>query len=429
MGHWTEQHWESTIESGMPRSARRSGTYLSYQPDPLLEGPLVLSPEHERLVASAERAVRAVAGDANDLAGVARFLLRSEAIASSRIEGIAPSVKQVAVAELGGEEPTLNVKEMAQLVANNIVVVERARTELVQAETIEVEHLTKLQSALLSDKPSTHGLRRVQNWIGHSDSPLDATFVPPPPEIVPTLMEDLVAYLATASHAPIVQAALAHAQFETIHPFIDGNGRVGRSLIHTVFTRRGLTPGAVLPVSMVLSTLRDEYIAGLTSYRHVGEVGSPEYHEGRARWILVFASAVKEAAKQASDLGTSLADLRSEWAERHQAYRTHEGRTRSLRSDSATSLILRDLPSTPVLTSATVQRIHGVSAQAASNALDELCNAGILRSSRSGKSTLYQCDDVLDLVTLAERRLASTRFDTRISRPTKPVPALPTQDR
>lgn len=83
--------------------------------------------------------------------------------------------------------------------------------------------------------------------------PLDADFVPPAPERVGPLMDDLVAYLNGASHSPVVHAAPAHAQFETIHRFTDGNGRVGRALIHTVLTRRGLTTEAVLPVSLVLS--------------------------------------------------------------------------------------------------------------------------------------------------------------------------------
>ena len=90
---------------------------------------------------------------------------------------------------------------------------------------------------------------------------------------------------------------------------------------------------------------------------------------------------------------------------------------------------LRDLPSTPVLTSTSVRRIYDVSAQAASTALEELCSAGILRRSRRQRIVLYQCDDVLDLVTLAERRLASTRFDTRVSTPTKPVPAYLAEQR
>jgi len=86
---------------------------------------------------------------------------------------------------------------------------------------------------------------------GTSYHPIEADFVPPPPDLVPGLIEDLLRYLNGATHAPLIQAALIHAQFETIHPFTDGNGRVGRALIHTVLTRRGLLPGMVLPTSAV----------------------------------------------------------------------------------------------------------------------------------------------------------------------------------
>lgn len=106
-----------------------------------------------------------------------------------------------------------------------------------------------------------HGLREVQNWIGGNDwNPLDAQFVPPPPHHVEALMDDLVSYMNGGVHAPLVQAALVHSQFETIRPYTDGNGRVGRALIHTVLTRRGLTPSAVLPVSLVLLTRSDAYL-------------------------------------------------------------------------------------------------------------------------------------------------------------------------
>lgn len=178
-------------------------------------------------------------------------------------------------------------------------------------------------------------------------------------------MNDLIAYLNGASHSPIVQAALVHAQFETIHPFTDGNGRVGRALIHTVLTRRGLTPEAVLPVSLVLSTLRDDYVRGLTTYRHGDAVGSDAAHASRAAWIEVFASAVSTAAGQAAHLAVDLAALRADWEERLAASRARQGKVRGVRRDSATALILRDLPATPVLTSTTVQRIYGVSHVAA----------------------------------------------------------------
>ncbi|WP_342373513.1 Fic family protein [Propioniciclava soli] len=424
MATWDEDYWTSTIESGLPRRDRRSGAYLAYVPDQLQETPLLLPPGVDATVATAEQAVRTLAGDARDLAGIARFLLRSEAIASSRIEGIAPGVQGVALAELGTHESVPDVSAQARLVANNMTVLQDARTTLASTPAVTLGHVIDLHAALLPDEPHHHGVRSVQNWIGGSNHhPLDADFVPPAPQRVASSMNDLVAYLNGASHSPIVQAALVHAQFETIHPFTDGNGRVGRALIHTVLTRRGLTPEAVLPVSLVLSTLREDYVRGLTSYRHSDAVDSAPAHAARAAWIEVFVSAVSTAAEQAARLAVDLVSLRTEWEERLAASRARQGKVRGVRSDSATALILRDLPATPVLTSTTVQRIYGVSHVAADRALAELVDGNVLAVHGRRGVRYYQAFDVLDLITGAERRLASTRFDTRTSPPIRPVPA------
>lgn len=418
--------WASSIESGLPRRDRHSGAYWPYVPDMLLQSPLLLPPDLDQAVSRAEKALHGLAGNTRDLAGIARFLLRSEAIASSRIEGIAPSVHQVALAELGAQERVPDVSAQAHLVANNMTVLHEARTALVEAPAVTIEHLHDLHSALLPDQPEHHGIRKVQNWIGGSSyHPLEAEFIPPAPERVPPLLEDLIGYLNGAAHSPIIQAGLTHAQFETIHPFTDGNGRVGRALIHTVLTRRGLTTEAVLPVSLVLSTLRDAYVDGLTAYRHSDEVGSPGFHAAQSAWLRVFADAVLIATEHAERLAAELADLRIEWEDQLVRARAEQGKTRGVRSDSATALILRDLPATPVLTSGTVQRIHGVSHVAADRALAELVAAGIVRQHERRGIRYFQAPDVLDLVTMAERRLASTQFDTRVSQPVRPVPALP----
>lgn len=427
MAHWESHFWESSLESGVPRRDRRSGQYFSYVPDPLLAAPLVLPPALDELVGKAERSVQRIGSEAAyDLAGISRFLLRSEAIASSRIEGIAPSAGQVALAELSDHEPVADVSAQARLVANNMTVVRDARQRLVEADKVTVDHIVELHRALLPDDEGLHGLRRVQNWIGGSDyHPIDADFVPPVAEAVPGLLDDLVTYMNGAAHSPIVQAALTHAQFETIHPFTDGNGRVGRALIHTVLTRRGLTTHSVLPVSLVLATLRDAYVGGLTDYRHAGDVGSEVFHQARASWVEVFTNAVLTATQQAAALASELESLRQEWGERLLQARSRAGKERALRSDSASALILRDLSGSPVLTSATVQRIHGVSHVAAGRGLDELADAGILEATVRGGRNYYRAPELLNLITSAERRLASTKFDTRVSPPARPVPAAP----
>lgn len=424
MAGWITQHWESSVASGLPRRDRASGPYRAYRPDLLTQGALLLPIQLSEKAAAAEANIRALTGNLHDLVGIARFLLRAEAIASSRIEGVAPAARQVAMAELGANEHVPNISNQAQLVANNMTILETARQQLVQSPRIEVKHLVGLQAALLADQPNQHGLRTVQNWIGGSNyHPLTADFVPPPPEFVPELLDDLATYMNGAPHSGIIQAALVHAQFETIHPFIDGNGRVGRALIHTVLTRRGLTPQAILPISQVLATFSEQYVAGLTAFRHSADLNSDEFHAARAAWISVFLEAVTAACEQATQLGRELAELRKSWDQRLSQARTDAGLQRSIRKTSATARVLHDLAATPVLSAQTVQRIHSVSAQAANQALDELATAKILTMRKRGRTAYFQALEVLELVDDAERRLASTRFNTRISAPNHPVPA------
>lgn len=428
MAHWEDAFWRSDVVSGVSRRDRRSGSYRRYVPDRLTEIPLLVDADLDLLISRAERAVMGVTvGDgAADLAQLSRFLLRSEAIASSQIEGIAPSARQVALAELAQDEDLAGFSAQAELVARNMTMVAQATTQLASADRVDAGSIVALHDALLRDDPQHHGLRTVQNWIGGSYlHPLDADFVPPDPRQVPSLMADLVQYLNGAAHSPIIQAALVHAQFETIHPFTDGNGRVGRALIHTVLTRRGLTSAAILPISLVLATFSDEYVRALSRYRYEAPVGSPQAASGRRSWLEEFATTVLRATEQAERLRADVAMIRQDWTDQLEAHRSQHG-LRRLRSDSATARILADLPGTPVLTAATVRRIHGVSPMAANHALTELEEAGILESHAAGRGRrAYLATTVLDLITLTERRLASTRFDTRASDPNRPVPAPP----
>jgi len=428
MSEWAEALWTSSVESGVPRRDRREGPYRRFVPDRLERLPLAIAGDLARMAARTERAVRALdepGGEA--LASIARFLLRSEAIASSRIEGLAPSPQQVALAELGQQESVRGVSEQARLVANNMTVVRGATTRLVESEEVRVEDIVDLHRSLLPDEPRHHGLRTVQNWIGGSDwHPIGADFVPPAPDDVPGLMEDLVDYLNGAAHAPLIQAAIVHAQFETIHPFTDGNGRVGRALIHTVLSRRGLTSTAVLPISLVLATLSERYVGGLTAFRHACPPSSAEAAAGVQDWLATFVDAALLAADESARLVSEVELLRLEWLERVATYRSAAGVRETPRADSATAKLLRLLPEAPVLTTATVRRILGVSNPSAITALEELKNAEVLVPRRIERGTsAYVATEVLDLVTMAERRLASTKFDTRTSPPVRPVPALP----
>ncbi|WP_208759106.1 Fic family protein [Microbispora triticiradicis] len=432
MAGYVEASWPMAWAAPSKRE-KRGGLYRPYRPDPLVGRPLLMPAGIAEEAAAVERFVRRLiahpAGHGID--GLARFLLRSEAIASSRIEGLQASPQQVALAELADQDTGVSkgFTATARLVANNVTALRHAVTDLVTVDAVSVARIIALHQALLPEERH-HGLREVQNWVGGSEwHPLDAEFVPPPPEDVPSLLEDLSSYMNGAEHAAIVQAALVHAQFETIHPFTDGNGRVGRALIHTVLTRRGLTPSAILPISLVLLTRSDEYVSGLMAYRYAGDSTSAEAQAAVGAWLRTFLAATRTAAEQAEKFADELSRLHEEWVERHHRFRESQGLRAAPRSDSAVARLLDLLPAVPVVTARTVERLLAVTHPAARQALEELAGAGILHPKQVERNARgYLAREVFDLLTLTERRLASTRWDTRDSAPRRVVPARPQRD-
>lgn len=428
MGIFTEAKWEA--DPTLPgRANRRGGSYWYYLPDRLTTLQVLISPQLSEEIAAVERRVLALAqaDGITELEDLSRFLLRSEAIASSQIEGIAPAAKQVALAEIGEAEDIRGISDAAKLVARNMTVVREASDRLARSQGVAITDLEQLQKALLGADHPAVGIRTVQNWVGTSNyHPIGAEYVPPAPRLVPDLLEDLLSYLNGATHGPLVQAALVHAQFESIHPFVDGNGRVGRALIHTVLTRRGLTSSRLLPVSLVLATFREQYVAALNDLRFEGSPEAPENARRIAEWIRIFSRAVDEAVTQAEDLRAQLLLLAEQWRGQLEAFRAANNYTRALRSDSGVARILGRLAGTPVLTVKTASQIYGLSVQNASEALTQLADAGIFstRSIARG-TTAFIANEVLDLVTLSERKLASTQFDTRVSKPVRQVPRFP----
>jgi Fic family protein len=424
-----DDEWEASFD-GPTKTARRGGRFQPYLPDMLAARPLTFDPELARHAHEVEAGVRQLATSprSRSLEGLARFLLRSEALASSKIEGLQVSAQQVALAELAGSDDsvTRGFTKNAALVANNITTLRQATTALASSSAIDVPAIDALHRALLPDEKH-QGLRTVQNWIGGNDwNPLDAEFVPPPVQYVEPLMDDLCAYLGGGVHAPLVQAGLVHAQFETIHPYTDGNGRVGRALIHTVLVRRGLTPAAVLPISLVLLTRSQAYIEGLNSYRYRGSAISPDARSGVSSWLSTFLDAASAATEQADKFSQAVEELTEQWQERLADYRTSQGTRGQPRADSAQAKMLFALPEIPVLTTRTAQRALGVSFPAARAALEEFAEAKILSRKQVDRGTTgYLANEVFDLLTFAERELASTQWDTRESKPVRAVPARP----
>lgn len=247
-------------------------------------------------------------------------------------------------------------------------------------------------------------------------SPCTAEYVPPPPELVQELLEDLCAYASSEEHPALMQAALVHAQFETIHPFVDGNGRTGRALIHVVLRRRGLAPAFVPPVSLVLATHADRYVAGLMAFRYDAAADSAAAHRAMTAWLDLFLADMSRACADASGFADALEQLEQQW-------RSKVGR---VRRGSSTDLLLSALAGAPVLTVQTAAALVDRSVTKVNDAIRKLVEAGVLRQTTVGRrNRAFEAPDLLAAVTSFERALASPVGNTHQAPPARPVPARP----
>lgn len=413
------RRWESD-PSGLTRRDRRPCVYGVYLPDPLVGRRFALDGDVAADVADAEAALirlNAAGGALADTEALARLLLRAESVASSRIEGLEVGGRRLLRADAArrlGEDPR---DVTAMEVLGNIDAMVWGVETIAPTTTVTVDVLLELHRRLLAGtRLEEHGgrIRDVQNWVGGSDyNPCSAAFVPPPPEIVAELLADLCAFCNDDALPALAQAAIAHAQFETIHPFVDGNGRTGRALLHLVLRRRGLALRALPPVSLVLATWSRDYIAGLTATRYAGPPDSPEAHEGINHWIALFASACRRAVEDASHFEERVRVLQESWRER----------LGNVRRDSAAHLLIGALPAAPVLNTSTAAELIGRSFEATSNGISRLVDAGVLVQVTVGRrNRAFEAPELIDAFTALERQLASPEGDTRVSEPARRVP-------
>ena len=330
---------------------------------------------------------RLAAAEADAVAAVSRFdsdaasallpftplLLRSESSASSRIERLTVSARRLMEAELF-ETGRGNA---ALVVANT-----RAMTAAASIRPpLSLDSLLSMHRALLeSSAPDDAGaLRREPVWIGGSElSPAGALFVPPRHERVPEALEDLFAFTRRTDLPPLTRAAIAHAHFETIHPFVDGNGRTGRALIHVLLSWAGLTPHAPLPLSAVLLADVDSYFRSLDAYRR----GEP----------LVIVELFIGAAARAAALGRSAG---------RRIGRTVEAMLERSpgRAGTPDRAIIELLARRPVLDAGSAATAVGVSEAAARRSLERLEAAGLLRGYLIGPHRrAWRSPEILDLM-------------------------------
>ncbi len=385
-GQLLERTWEWQPHLHAPKRFRRACRYQAFVPDPLRGLSLSLDGSVAGTVSEAEQAVLALNARAKPaLAPLARLLLRTESIASSKIEGLQVGVRQLARAEVGTDTGR-RASRTALEVLGNIDAMQLAIEQAVSTQEIQVGHIVEIHRTLMASAPNAHiagVIRTDQNWIGGNDyNPCGADFVPPPPEFVADLLEDLCVAVADQSLPPLVQAALVHAQFETIHPFADGNGRTGRALIHVILRRRGIAAAYVPPISVRLATNRRAHIGGLTEFR-----------SGRLdEWIERFAHATGYAAELAASYLDAVSRLMTEW-------RRRLSQGPAPRSDAAAWAVIEVLPAHPVLTAPTAVAATGRSKAAIHLAVDQLAEAGVLIPlSASARNRSWEAAGLVDLL-------------------------------
>ncbi|MFW3386041.1 UNVERIFIED_CONTAM: Fic family protein [Kocuria sp. CPCC 205274] len=303
-------------------------------------------------------------------APLAAVLLRSESASSSQIENVTAGAKALALATVG-ERTGPN----AQMVAANVTAMQAAAA---MAGELSLDSVRAAHAALMAGQHRlTPGRFRTSPvWVGAgAPTPHTASFVPPHAERVPGAMKDLLAYCARTDAPVLPHAAIAHAQFETIHPFADGNGRTGRVLVHALLRAAGATRRMTVPVSAGLLTDTASYFEALTAYRE----GDP------VPIVVRFTDAALTGVVHGRALAEELTGTCARW----------QGAV-TARRDAAVWRVLPLLVRQPAITVRWVQDHAGVSQPAAQRAVDQLLEAGIVTpSSANRRNRVWIAEDVI----------------------------------
>lgn len=301
------------------------------------------------------------------------LLLRSESAASSQIEHLTSSVRNVALAELSDDAP-----HNAKIISGNVAAM---RTALRHPGALDTEAILAIHKALMSSVHASFAgsFREEPVWIGgDSISPHGALFVPPTYTRLPALLGDFVLFCKRDDIHPIAKAAIAHAQFETLHPFVDGNGRTGRTLLHKILRDEDVLSHATLPVSAGLLHNISAYMDAIAAYQG----GNP----------LAVIEQVLDALDVALMIGElvsrNLDEVFASWAERI-----------SERKNAAIWKLPALLAEQPVISAAYVSEKLSITTRAASSMIAKAQQYGILRPAGAGaRSVYYQSDDLISIL-------------------------------
>lgn len=351
------------------RFVRQVAGYVAFEPAPLPPvPPVVLDAALQRLLSAADLALGRLDGAISVLPHPDRFVLmyvRKEAVLSSRIEGTRSTLRDLVAAE--ADLAPAGTPDDVEEVRNYVAALNHGLAQLAELP-VSVRLIREIHAKLLANVRGGHlrpgELRTSQNWIGPPGSSLNsASFVPPPPHLLGPALGDLERWLHTDDDLPaLVRVGLAHVQFETIHPFLDGNGRVGRLLITFLLTERGILRAPVLYLSDWFQSQRFEYYARLQAVHEQGD------WEG---WLRFFLTGVATVAAGATATARAVLALR----EAHRALLVED----LGRATAGGLRLLEALYQHPLVTVASAAEVSGLSRPAAATLVDRLVGLGLLR--------------------------------------------------
>lgn len=339
---------------------------FAFVPHPLPpEPPLVWDASLQRKAQQAGIAIGRLSAATSHLPDAQVFLysyIRKEAVLSSQIEGTQSSLSELLLFEneMAAGVPLDDVTE----VSNYVAAMEHGLKRLAEGFPLSLRLLREVHAVLLAkgrgSEKQPGEFRTSQNWIGGS-RPGNAWFVPPPPDQVIPCMGALETFLHQQEIPTLIRAGLAHAQFETIHPFLDGNGRTGRLLITLLLCADGVLPQPLLYLSLFLKTHRRAYYDLLQRVRTQGDWEA---------WLDFFLHGVEETANQASSTASRLLEL----------FRQDRAKLQGAGRRSVSALKLHDvLQRHPLITISRLVKNHGFTAPTAASSLELLVELGIVR--------------------------------------------------
>ena len=402
MGRYITEYWP-------PGTTTADGdSYEAYIPHPLEDWNPELSRSAYYRLEAAEQDIENAVLQADLVPGYRWatdcLMLQSESLSSSAIEGVHSSLEGLIAPH--------DEQDIADRTAlGNWEMLDAAVEMAHEYQPFTVEDIKELHFALMtrSDTPQMAGtFRHGPGWIGKKQhyalGPVSAQYVPPPAYMVNELMNDLVETINYSDLSPILKATLVHTQFETIHPFPDGNGRVGRALVLVSLGKSGLTSGAPMPISHALLENRQQYYKALLRYqRFTGDEDDPQRSRDLEAIALLMADCGHETAKQTRDAVAAIKVTMEQW----------NRKLASSRQKSAVWSVAEELVRTPVFTVEVMQEQTDLPLQTVYRCVRELKSRGVLTTNGSRRNTIYTADDILQIAdTVLKIRSRHTRSST-----------------